>query len=290
MVFIDRGAYNTFVSTNKKLLAFSNLCTGDLISMPDIGSMPEADQVYYQAIQAIQTNNNFEFNNAYQVLSKRTPTKDSPTPFVHNDFLIFTLICGIIKFNIDKAWIKNIIDVRSRNAITNTFENIINGNTFNNTNLPEVTISLMNILEKSEYPSKYLNDSYKKIIAYRENYYISDFLKLSALNAYDTIILLKDVAENGEYTLLKKFETRFLKRINIAGIILYNITTIAILYGLIKVIALYPYLKNFVEQTGLIVGVLGIGIISSNLLRKVRKWFISILLLLLGYPKEKLIK
>lgn len=290
MVPIERSLYIAEIATNEKLVAFFSLLKSDLISLPSLTNLPETDQVYFKLIQFIQTNNKSEFISSYQILSKRSPSKDNPPPFVYNDLLIFTLVCGIIKFEVDKKWLKGILEIRNRNSLTTTFENILNKDWFSNSNLPEVVISVMSVLENSTYTDQYLNEAYKKIVSYEPNYYNSDFLKLSVINSCEVILLLKNVSESGEFSILKKFESKFIKRIKFLAIVLYNSIVIATLIGIMKLISLFPDLKDIFERTGLVLGVLGVGLLGSNLLPFVKTWLTNILMLAFGFPKEKIAK
>ncbi|NQT65494.1 MAG: hypothetical protein HQ554_04885 [FCB group bacterium] len=141
MVSIENKAdYQLRINESPKLAAFNNLLLGKSFVPSLQQNLNESDKIYFGLVSAIHSNNKVVFETHYNKKKRSNPSKDSPTPFVNDDFLIFCLILGVIKFEYDKNWIKNIISIRSRNPITITFENILNENYYSKSNLPEIVL------------------------------------------------------------------------------------------------------------------------------------------------------
>jgi hypothetical protein len=208
---------------------------------------------------------------------------------VYDDFLIFCLIVGIIKFEEDKTWIKNIISLRSRSLITNTLENILTENYFSTKNLPEIVLMFLQINNQPLINNNILNAAYKSI---SDNSLLfeskSDFHILCSLRAYDLVIELKEAPDGSEMKLLKEFNVKFLKRIKLLSWFVQSIFLILVFYAAFEIVSRYPSVKTFVDRIGSVLKVLGILGLSQlgNLFPVVKKISYEILLKLFGYPSS----
>ncbi|MDN3708992.1 hypothetical protein QW060_18110 [Myroides ceti] len=166
--------------------------------------MNEPEEYYLGIVKAIQEHNSADFEKHFEKKCKSKPGKDSPAPFVNDDFLIFSFIVGVVQFNIDKNWINHIISIRNRNDITITFENILKENYASTSNLPEIVLMFLKFINQSLITNDLLNFTFRKI---NENTILfddkSDFRILCAIRAYDLIIERKEATEGNEITLLK---------------------------------------------------------------------------------------
>ncbi|MBK9961982.1 MAG: hypothetical protein IPP06_11840 [Saprospiraceae bacterium] len=141
MVSIENKiSYLSRIGDSPKLSAFNQLLTGKAIAQPIGNDLSETDEIFFGIISAIQANDKSAFDKHYSKKSKSNPSKESPAPFVNDDFLIFSIILGVTKFNIDKAWIKSIVSIRSKNSITTTLDNLLTDNYYSTSNLPEIVL------------------------------------------------------------------------------------------------------------------------------------------------------
>ena len=141
----DRISYIERVNESPKLKAFHNFLLGkEIRSASNIIS--DSDEQFFKIIASIQSNDKTAFREIYNKKSKSNPSKDSPAPFVNDDYLIFCLIVAITKFSIDKTWIKNIVSLRNRTTITITLENIINENYSSTSNQVEVVLMFLHLI------------------------------------------------------------------------------------------------------------------------------------------------
>jgi hypothetical protein len=248
----------------------------------------DSNEQFFQILSSIQKNDETAFNKIYSNKSRSNPSKDSQSPFINDDYLIFALIIGVTKFNIDKTWIKNIISVRSRNSITITFENIINENFLSTSNQPEIILVFLYLCHMKLIDNDLLNNTFRNIVEdtslFEKN---NDFEILCSIRAYDLIIELKEASNGNEIKLLKEFNKAFKKRIKILSFILQIIVFSCIIYGLFKLPIYSPSFVKFLEDYNFVftlLGAFGITLVSSKSIisNKLQVW----LMRLLGYPKE----
>lgn len=279
---------NTYLDRIKgipKLKAFYDLLIEKSTVFSNNDSLSETDELFFRIITAIQTNDREAFERLYLKKSKSNPSKESPAPFVNDDFLIFCLIVGISKFEFDKSWIKNIVSIRSRSAITITLENLLNEDYNSKSNLYEIVLIYIQLNNTSLITNSLLNDTFKNISRNTTLFESkSDFQILCAIQAYDLIIELKEAPEGSEINLLKQFKSRFLKRVKILTWIIQTSIMILFLFGLIELISNVPSIKNFFNDYDPLFGVLGLSIFG-NFIPSIKKKSYEILLRIFGYPK-----
>ena len=291
MVSIEnRFSYMERVNESPKLQAFHHFLLGKEISSLS-NNVNDLNEQFLKIISAIQTNNKTSFEEVYAKKNKSNPSKDSPAPFVNDDYLIFCLIVGICKFNIEKTWIKNIIFIRNRNATTITFENILNENYTSTSNLTEVVLIFLKLYNPSKINNDILNISLKSVT---ENTNLlenrNDFHIFCAFVAYDFIIYQKESSEGSEITLLKKFNQKFRTRIKVLSWILQSTIFFCLIYSLFKLPIYSPETIEFLDKYNFVstsLGILGISGLTflSNLIPFVKNKSQELLMRLFGYPK-----
>lgn len=285
--------YSSRIDESPKLKAFNNMLLGRHITYPQSQEMNESEEIYFGIVNSVNTNNRTEFEKYYNKKSKSNPSKESPAPFVNDDFLLFCLISGILKFDLDRQWIKKIISIKTRNSITITLENILNENFYSKSNLAEIVLVYAQLHNPSLIKNELLNDAYKSVtenISLFENK--SDFHILCANRAYDIVLEFKGSYEGSEIQLLKDFKSNFLKRIRILTWFMRTGVFVLLLYGLVNLISRIPQIKRFFENYDAIfttLGVLGLSLLG-NFIPLFNKMSYEFILRLFGYPKQLIVK
>jgi hypothetical protein len=295
MVSLEKQmSYNQRIETNPKLTALKNMLSGKSIISPDSNlQISETDKIYYEITTAIQTNDKERFIEFFNKKNKSNPNKDNPQPFVHDDFLIFSLIIGIMKFDCDKVWIKHVISTRIKNNITTTFDNILNGDFFHSENIKSIVFMYFNLIDQNQISSDFVNEIFISINS--DNHIFqskNDLLIICAVLSYNRIIELKTLSDSDEIKLLKSFETKFTKRIKILAWFIQTAILVLFLYGVLKLISIKPEIEMFFDQIGSIFTILSLIGISQigNISKCLRNKFYQILLLAFGYPLKLLNK
>lgn len=270
-------------------MAFDCFLHGANVAAISNVNISDSDQQFIEILLAIQTSNKSAFEEIYSLKSKSKPSRESPAPFVNDDYLIFSLIIAIKKFGIDETWIKNILTLRNRNIITITLENILNENYSSTSNQAEIVLIFLQQHDQSLISNQTLNDAFKSIMnnaSLFENR--NDFLILSALSAYELIIELKEAPDGSEIQLLKRFNKRFINRTKVISWFLQAGFLSSIIYGLLKLPVYSPETVTKINNYGYLftlIGATGITLLSNqlNLIKQKSHEFTT---RLLGYPKE----
>ncbi|MBK9048431.1 MAG: hypothetical protein IPL74_17695 [Bacteroidetes bacterium] len=283
----DKINYLNRISENLKLSAFNHLLIGKAISMPFDSDLSEADEIYFGIISAIQSNDKTSFEKQFNKKSKSNPSKESPAPFVNDDFLVFSVIVGVSKFNIDNSWIKYIVSIRSKNPITTTLDNLLAENYYSTNNLPEIVFMFLQNINSTLITNDFLNYTFKRI---NENTALlgskSDFQILCAIHAYNSIILLKEAPEGSEIQLLKSFDSRFVKRMKVLSWMFQMGILIGLIYGLLKLPIYSPetvVIINNYNWAFTILGALGFTFFG-NQWSFIRRKTHELTMKLFGYP------
>lgn len=285
----NKATYLLRINEIPKLTAFNNLLLDRTISLTTKQDLNESDEIYFGILRAIQSNDKTAFDIHYNKKKKSNPSKDSPSPFVNDDFLIFCLIVGIVKFNCDRSWIKNIISIRSRNTITITLEDILNENYYNKSNLPEIVLMYFQLNNQTLITNDFLNTTFKSIYN-NSNLFEnkSDFQIICAIRAYALIIELKETPDGSEVNLLKEFNSKFLQRIKVLTWIIQTVVLILFLYVLVKLLYYVPSAKIFFDQYDpvfTVIGILGLSLLG-NIIPALKRKSYEMLLRIFGYPNE----
>ncbi|MDN3671980.1 hypothetical protein QG516_11100 [Pedobacter gandavensis] len=288
----EKTGYLSRVTESHKLTAFNNLLLGKTIIVPESQDLNESEEYYFEIVNAIQKNKKVDFEKYFEKKCKSKPSKDSPAPFVNDDFLMFSFIVGVSIFSTNKDWVNYIVSIRNRNAITITFENILNENYYSTSNLPEIVFVFLQISNQSLITNEFVNFTYKKLT---ENIKLfesrSDFQILCSIKAYDSILLLKELPDNSELNLFRSFNTKFIRRIKYLSWIIQAVLFAGLIYLLLKLPKYSPETIQFIETYNYaftIFGALGLSLIG-NLIPAFKNKSQELIMKMLGYPSELII-
>jgi len=290
----EKQTYLQRIDANPKLSAFKNMLDGQPIFFPDDNSqISYTDKLYYEITTAIQTNNKEQFIVFFNKKNKSNPSKDNPQPFIHDDYLIFSLIIGIIKFDCNKEWIKNVIAARTKNETTITFENILNRNFNHSENNKNIIFMYFNLIDPIQITIEFANETFRNINSNSQLFQNKDdFGIICSILSYNRIIELKTLPENKEIILLKSFKTRFIKRIKIIAWLAQTLFLFIIIWSICEIASINPGIKNLFDRIefGLQISAM-IGISQlSNILPWLKNLFFKKILIIFGYPKDLISK
>lgn len=283
MVFIEeKHSYLSSLAVQPKQRALFAMVSDEAFLSPK-NDISETDAIYYSSIQAINKNSKEEFNSQYTKISKRKVSENSTAPFIHDDFLIFTLVIGVLKFECEKDWLLGVIRKRAKNATTTTFENLLIGNHQSKSNIQSVVLVCMFLLDKSKITNERLVEAYSAMSDTKQSFN-SDFIRIIHYRAFDIIIQFKLPRNTDEVSRLLEFETRFKKRIHVFSIIGYNAFLVLLLYGAYEVLQYLPEDKKLVvNDLNLIIGLGAIVGLSGNFIPKLKTKFQELTLRAFGY-------
>lgn len=287
MVFIEeKHSYLSSLADQPKQKALYALVSDEKVeAKPSEAS--ETDAIYYSSIEAIKKNSKENFNAQYAKISKRKISENSTAPFVHDDFLIFSLVIGVLKFDCDKDWLLGVIRNRAKSKTTTTFENLLTGNYQSKANNQSLVLAFLFLLDKSKITNDQLNEAYN-VMSDTKEAFNNDFIRIVYYRAFDIIIQFKLPRNTDEVSRLLEFESRFKKRINVFSIITYNLFIVGILVGAYKILQLLPEDKKLVvNDLNLIIGLGAIIGLSGNFIPKMKTKFKELILRAFGYRNTK---
>ena len=292
MVLIEkRLKYLAKINTESKLklIAFYSMLKVNPVIYDEDRALSEADEIYYGVINSIISNNESDFLHYYKIRSRSKPSDKFSSPFVSDDFLIFSLLIGIVKFGVARDWINSILSIRSKNEITETFQNIIKEDYFSLSNMPEIVLCFLSLTNKSLINNDLTNRAYFKI---KDDFKLfdnqNDFKILCTLNAYDIIIDLKEIPRGSRISLLEKFDKKFNKRITVVFLIIQVVFFYGIISLLISLPNYNPKVIDLIEKYNYVFtffGALGLSLIGNQVAIYKDK-IKELIKMALGYPKE----
>lgn len=292
MVLIEkRLKYLAKINTESKLklIAFYSMLKVNPVIYDEDRALSEADEIYYGVINSIISNNESDFLHYYKIRSRSKPSDKFSSPFVSDDFLIFSLLIGIVKFGVARDWINSILSIRSKNEITETFQNIIKEDFFSLSNMPEIVLCFLSLTNKSLINNDLTNRAYLKI---KDDFKLfdnqNDFKILCTLNAYDIIIDLKEIPRGSRISLLEKFDKKFNKRITVVFLIIQVVFFYGIISLLISLPNYNPKVIDLIEKYNYVFtffSALGLSLIGNQVAIYKDK-IKELIKMALGYPKE----
>ena len=292
MVLIEkRLKYLAKINTESKLklIAFYSMLKVNPVIYDEDRALSEADEIYYGVINSIISNNESDFLHYYKIRSRSKPSDKFSSPFVSDDFLIFSLLIGIVKFGVARDWINSILSIKSKNEITETFQNIIKEDYFSLSNMPEIVLCFLSLTNKSLINNDLTNRAYFKI---KDDFKLfdnqNDFKILCTLNAYDIIIDLKEIPRGSRISLLEKFDKKFNKRITVVFLIIQVVFFYGIISLLISLPNYNPKVIDLIEKYNYVFtffGALGLSLIGNQVAIYKDK-IKELIKMALGYPKE----
>ncbi len=278
---VERSSYISELRKNPKVNCLFGFLFGS--SSKDYG-----DDNFSQIIKSLERNDKVKFNQIYKELNSREPSNH--LPYVHDDFLLFSLILGCKKFNIDLSWVKRILSVRSTtdvegNLITISLINIIENNFLSQNNNFGIILSFESILNQKYTSWQERKLFYIDIIKEKFPFYSSDLLNLLALKAYDIVILEGDESRESKYNRLSSFETSFLNRINNLSKVLHWTLNLLLICLLLYFYVNDSSFKSLLTDNSVIVSILGLGGIAAQVIfnNKVSKGIRYFLYWMWGY-------
>lgn len=288
MVPLMRCEYMNQIEGNWKTKLFYEFVQENKLEFGLLEFDNSSDNSFCTFIKSISDNNSQLFNIQYLEFSKRKPSEDN-CPWLFDDYLIFILIIGIIKFKTEKTWILDVLDKRSSknselSKINTTFFNILNEDYNSKSNFFELIFVFQEICNIPISPIEDINPLYERLISNNKLFETrSDFLKIVRLRSIDIIILKKELPNSLEITNLKRFKTIFLRRINIISNVVYISLVISLIFVIYSFYLKSKFNQDIINVISAISGIIGLGLLVF--MKWVSKQIEFFLLFALGYIK-----
>ncbi len=169
----------------------------------------------------------------YQLLTTRQVRSDSP--WLHNDFLVFAVVCTVRRFQLDSTWIRNVLQKRpdsemEKSLINRSFQNLLAGNLNAREDLHQISLVYQVMAQQEQFDA----DRLHKMFAYlwRQNfpYFDSEFLNILSLRAIRIAFEVKGLVNPEDRFVAEAFRQRFFERtVRVSQVLTYTFFVIAIL-------------------------------------------------------------
>ena len=239
------------------------------------------DTAYIDFIECFINNDSQAFQKLYIEYTRKKPSSESL--WINDDFLIFILLLGIVRYNIERNWIKEALTYRvtqktDQLSINKSFVNILNDNYQSKDNLHEIIIVFQFLLNQP-LSVEHFNPVYEKISS---NHHLfesqNDFLICITLKVYDIIILSKNISNADEISMLRAFHLTFYKRALIISKVLYFLLLSLII---ILVLIYWNQYNELLNGASILFGLFGFGLLTF--ISWVQKKILSVILRLFNY-------
>ena len=275
----NRISYLNKIQQIPKIRLFSDLLNGRHC----VNNIADVDSTYVSFINSLSNNNEQNFKELYNDFSRKKPSSESL--WINDDFLIFILTLGIVRYKIDRTWIKEAISARTtkkaeRLSINKTFPNILDDNFQSNDNLYEIVIVFQDFLNLA-ISVEHFDDLYCRISNNVDLFSSqNDFLVCLSMRAMDIIVISKGLPGNKEIVNMRDFVTLFQRRVKTISKIVY------ILILSVIIILMFVFWEKYVEffnAASVVFGLLGAGLLTF--MKWVQNKINEFLLSILGYDK-----
>lgn len=275
----ERISYLNKIQQIPKIKLFFDLLNGKQC----VTNIANVDAAYIGFIDSLSNNNEQKFKEFYNDFSRKKPSSESL--WINDDFLIFVLILGIVRYKIDRTWIKGAISARTTQktehlSINKTFSNILDDNFQSNDNLYEIVIVLQDFLNLA-ISTEHLDGLYNRISNNIDLYSSqNDFLVCLSMKAMDIIIISKGLPDNKEIANMRDFVALFQKRVKTISKVIYILILFAII---VLMFVFWEKYAEFLNAISLVFGLLGVGLLTF--IKWVQEKISEFLLFALGYSK-----
>lgn len=246
----DRNVYFSQLMSQPETQSFAKWLSGIPLEEPSSTKLTDALEISLVAMYSIQNNRQDLFCNVYSSLCLREPKKDSP--YIFNDILIFSNICGVVKFNLDVTWLKEACKLRLGSIdtevqeITQSFCEILEGNLLGTTHCPEIAVVCSSLLDGNIKENALLNKAYGRITKKSFPPYNSLFLNAIAIRAFDVIVESKTISSKAEYELLLRFKKSFEFKSKLVANIIWCVTSL--LVGLFSFLYVFGGFNDYFKE------------------------------------------
>lgn len=287
---VERNSYLSELRSNPKLeLLFSLVFFKPPNS--EFETTVDVDKVYKNTIFSIVENDKDKFAKWYEKISARQPNEYSP--FTNDDLLLFVLIVGVLKFDGNPEWVKNILGIRKntddeKSLITTTFKNIINGNFKSSDNAFQIVFVIQDLVGEELITWTEKKNLYTQLATADFPMYKSELLNITSIKAFDSVILEGDKSDESNYSQLKKFELKFCSRAKLMGQTLHVLSVIGLYVGFFYWYFFNIQLQNFIKPYLGFMNFLGFGGLSAMIFfrNKIGLFYEKLIKRFWGYKKD----
>jgi len=255
--------------------------------MSPLGALDPADSegAVQHLLTSVRDNDSKTAIEVYQKMSTRRLRPD--TDWIHNDFLVFALVCTVRRFQLDDGWLREVIRLRpsdeaEKRLINKTFENILTGNYNAREDYNQISVVFQLITGQGQADAERLNKMVSYLWRHPFPWFDSEFLTIISMRAIRSAFEAKGLLNPEQQFVAEQFAERFLARVKrLSGVVAWLLLAGIVL--LLVVLNVY-YTENPVVKN-ILTAVTVLTLIGSltDMRKQIALWTEQFLRKLFGY-------
>lgn len=196
---ISQSTYIKQIESDESNKALVDFLYGRSLDISSKLSLSNANNILLYALNAIQKNDRNSFIEAHGNINHRQPNPDSD--WIYNDILLFSLVLGVKKFELEKTPLLKILNTRSsqsdteKELVTQTFEDVLKNNFESIDNYQPLMLVMKYYLDVSLGDEETINNTYLELVEREFPIFKAPFLNLISLKAINIILLSKNLID-----------------------------------------------------------------------------------------------
>jgi hypothetical protein len=188
-------------------------------------NISDNDNVVCNLLTYVRQTNTADATQLYQKLTNRHIRPDSE--WIHNDYLVFALICAVSKFRLDSSWVRQILLQRpntetTQRLINKSFDNLLAGNYNAKEDYHQISVICQVVIQQEQFDSARLHKMFAYLWHHSFPYFESEFLNLVSLRAIRVAFEAKGLLNPEENFVINEFTGRFNTRVaSVSRVITY---------------------------------------------------------------------
>lgn len=216
---------------------FTNFFLDFLDEKPDLAPLvlnpSDTDSVVSNLLFYVRRADSAAATSLYQKLATRQVRVDSE--WIHNDYLVFALVCVVQKFQLDGKWVRQVLHNRpnadaTQRLINKSFDNLLAGNHNAKEDYHQISIAYQLITQQEQFDGERLHKMFAYLWRHSFPYFESEFLNIVSLRAIRAAFEAKGLTDIEQRFVAEKFAHQFLKRVaKISKILTYSLFILIII-------------------------------------------------------------
>lgn len=254
---------------------------------PSLGTLDPADNegAVQHLLTSVRSNDRTTAVALYQKLSTRRLRPD--TEWVHNDYLIFALVCTVRKFQLDDSWLRQVIRLRpvdeaEKRLVNKTFENILAGNYSAREDYHQISVVFQLLTGQEQADAERFNKMLSYLWRHPFPWFDSEFMTIVSMRAIRAAFEAKGLLNPEQRFASDQFAERFLSRVKR----LSELMAWAVFVGVVSLLVVLnvKYAESPIVKIGLtVVTVLTLIGSLTDLRKQIGVWSEQLLRKLFGY-------
>jgi hypothetical protein len=184
-----------------------------------LGTLDPADNegAVQHLLTSVRNNDRTTAVALYQKLSTRRLRPD--TEWVHNDYLVFALVCTVRKFQLDDSWLRHVIRLRpvdeaEKRLVNKTLENILAGNYSAREDYYQISVVFQLLTGQGQPDVERFNKMLSYLWRHPFPWFDSEFMNIVSMRAIRAAFEAKGLLNPEQRFVSEHFAAHFTRRVS----------------------------------------------------------------------------